>query len=160
MSERRLPLHEANLAAARQCENQVDGLIRSADHSFAIETVLSTDKYISRVSKAKSQGMNVLFVYMVLGSVEEAVRRVRLRVRKGGHDVPATKVAERWPRSLKNLPRFWSMATRSLVFFNGDSTPVPRLIAERRNETLSFHESPPAAAHPILRLLRPTWMKL
>ena len=104
-----LALEEANVRAADECERRVRDLVAHADRSFVIETVLSTEKYKPVVRAALKRGFQVLFVYVVLGSVEEAIHRVASRVARGGHDVPAAKIRSRWPRSLANLP----VATRS-----------------------------------------------
>src|SRR5262245_55959024 len=63
-----IPLNTANVLAAEACEARVDQLIKAAHRSFAIETVLSTDKYKERVKRAQAQGFNVFFVYLLLGS--------------------------------------------------------------------------------------------
>jgi hypothetical protein len=41
--------------------------------------------------------------YVVIGSAAQAVERVRLRVKLGGHDVPAADVVRRYERSLRHL---------------------------------------------------------
>ena len=154
-----LPLAEANVRAAVACEERVDEFIRRADRSFAIETVLSTDKYEARITRALRHGFQVLFVYMVLESADEAVARVALRVKKGGHDVPEKKVRERWKRSRERLPKYFELATRSLVFFNGSATAFPMRIAERAGDAVSFHASPPDSTRALLRTLRPRWLQ-
>ncbi len=50
------------------------------------------------------------------------------------------------------------MATRSLVFFNGEPATPPILIAERRTGVVSFHEDPPRATQALLKNLRPPWL--
>jgi predicted ABC-type ATPase len=89
-------------------------------------------------------GMQVLFVYVVLGSVDEAIGRVATRVSEGGHDVPEKKIRKRWSRSLKNVRWFWDHATRSLVYFNGNATETPIQMAEREGDKVGFVLSAPA----------------
>ncbi len=149
---------EANVLAANECERRVDQFLSKGDRSFAIETVLSTDKYRNRVTKALKAGFQVLFVYMLLASPEEAIERVALRVKKGGHDVPTEKIRARLPKSLQRLPGLFKMATRSLVFFNGSSTDVPVLVAERTDHFLRFRERPPAECVAAMRSLLPHWV--
>jgi predicted ABC-type ATPase len=78
-----LSLKKANLLAAKACEQRVWEIINQGTGSFAIETVLSTDKYKSVVQRAIEQNYHVQFVYVMVGSVNEAIERVRLRVSKG-----------------------------------------------------------------------------
>jgi len=150
-----LPIAEANVRAADECERRVKNLVARADRSFVIETVLSTEKYKPIVRAALKRGFQVLFVYVVLGSVEEAIQRVASRVARGGHDVPAAKIRSRWPRSLGNLPWFWQHASRALVYFNGSSIAEPVLMAERRGSEVWFALDAPApwALEPLL----PEW---
>jgi len=150
-----LKINEANIKAAEECERRVWDLIAKANRSFVIETVLSSDKYKPMVRAALKKGFLVLFVYVVLDSVEEAIGRVADRVAHGGHDVPDEKVRSRWPRSLANLPWFWKHASRSLVYFNGSSVPEPVLMAERRGDEISFKMESPAPW--ALRPLLPRW---
>jgi predicted ABC-type ATPase len=151
----KLSLEEANVRAADECERRVRDLVRMGERSFVIETVLSTEKYKPIVRAALKRGFQVLFVYVVLGSVEEAIQRVASRVARGGHDVPAAKIRSRWPRSLANLSWFWQHASRALVYFNGSSLPEPFLMAERRGSEVWFALNAPApwALEPLL----PEW---
>ena len=154
-SEPELPMQEANVRAADECERRVRDLVKRADRSFVIETVLSTEKYKPIVRAALKKGFQVLFVYVVLGSVEEAIQRVASRVARGGHDVPIAKIRRRWPRSLENLPWFWQHASRALVYFNGASIPTPVLMAERRGNEVWFALNAPAPW--ALESLLPNW---
>ena len=156
-SEPELPLEEANVRAADECERRVRVLVKRADRSFVIETVLSTEKYKPIVRAALKKGFQILFVYVVLGSVEEAIRRVASRVARGGHDVPIAKIRRRWPRSLENLPWFWQHASRALVYFNGSSVPTPVLMAERRGNEVWFALNAPAPW--ALESLLPNWRR-
>lgn len=152
-----LPIGEANLQAAVDCEKRVKRLVANGRSSFVIETVLSSEKYKPIVRSALKNGYQVLFLYVVLSSVEEAISRVARRVREGGHNVPTEKVRSRWPRSLANLPWFWNHATRALVYFNGSSSPDPVLMAERRGKKVWFALDAPAPW--ALAGLLPKWGK-
>ena len=154
-AEPTLDIDVANVKAAEECERRVWDLVEQANRSFVIETVLGSDKYKPIVRAALAKGFLVLFVYVVLDSVEEAIGRVSERVRHGGHDVPVEKIRSRWPRSLANLPWFWKHASRALVYFNGSSVPEPVLMAECRGSEISFMLDPPAPW--ALKSLLPKW---
>lgn len=146
-----LSLGEANLRAAIESEVEIERLV-AARTSFATETVLSTDKYKPVVKRAIRRGYEFLFVYVVLTSPAEAIERVRIRVSRGGHDVPKEKIRERWPRSLANLPWFFQMAHRAWVVFNGSSVDEPFLMAKRRGPVLTLNLDAPApwAIRPLV----------
>ena len=144
-----MPLGDANRRAADDCERQVRAIIEEGKRSFAIETVLSTDKYREIVLRARERGFQFLFVYVLLGSVGEAIERVKIRVSRGGHDVPIDKIRARWPRSLANLKWFWSEATQAYIFFNGDRVEEPLLVAARSEESFTFDPDALACLLPI-----------
>jgi predicted ABC-type ATPase len=83
-----------------------------------------------------------VLVYVVLSSADEAIRRVKIRVASGGHDVPEHKIRDRFGKSLQNLPWFWDEADRASVYFNGDAANrVPILVAEKVGSQHSFNPS-------------------
>ena len=69
-----------------------------------VETVFSTDKYRAAVDFALFHGLAFRLIYVMLSNPELAQDRVAKRVRGDGHSVPAGKIAERFYRSLENLP--------------------------------------------------------
>lgn len=136
-----MDLDDANRRAADECERRVAHLIEQGTTSFAIETVLSTDKYKPVIRRALTRGIRVQFTYVVLSSVDEAIARVKLRVSRGGHDVPEATIRKRWPRSLANVAWFWDNASQAHVFYNGERTPEPTLVATRGPHGVHFDPS-------------------
>jgi len=53
--------------------------------------------------EARERGFRVVVHYVVIGSAAQAVERVRLRVKMGGHDVPAQDIVRRYEGSLRHL---------------------------------------------------------
>ncbi|WP_375761199.1 AAA family ATPase [Corallococcus exercitus] len=141
---------EANRRAADQCEQDVRTLIEKRRAHFVIETVLASDKYRSIVQRALELEWNILFVYVALPSVEAALDRVRIRVAKGGHDVPEEKVRKRWPVSLRNLAWFWRSANACVLMLNEDK---PVLLASKQKGTTRIVETTqcPHAVGPVLK---------
>ena len=62
--------------------------LMKAKASFAIESTLSGRTYVALIREAKALGYRFLLHYIVIGSGAQAVKRVELRVRIGGHHVP------------------------------------------------------------------------
>ena len=91
--------------------------------------MLSSGKYRRLVEKAKAHDFEFCFVYVYVDSVETQLDRIRARVAKGGHDVPADKVAARRERSFDQMPWFFYEADRAWVFDN--SGGEPELVALR-----------------------------
>lgn len=113
-----------------------------AHQSVGVETVLSTDKYRPLVFAAKRRGFEIRFVYVILSSPELNVKRVQMRVSKGGHGVPADKIATRWKRSLDQLPWFLDQADWALLFDNSEEL---RLVGRKADGVLTLDPTAPDA---------------
>jgi predicted ABC-type ATPase len=138
-----LTLGEANVAAVVRVEAWLEASIK-AYQTIGVETVLATDKYRRLVSMAKQQHFEFRLTYIILQSPDLNVERVRLRVRKGGHDVDEAKIRERWVKSLAQLPWFLSQADWAAIYDN--SSERPRRIALKRDGTIYLD---PAASEAI-----------
>ena len=77
--------------------------------------MLSSAKYLTHVQHARTRGFFVGLIYVALPNVETSIARVAIRVRKGGHDVPADKQRARWNRSLDNLVAYAPLVDRLLM---------------------------------------------
>jgi predicted ABC-type ATPase len=117
-----LELQPANYAAVMRIEAWLEASI-DTHKSVGVETVLSTKKYRRLVIKAKKLGFEIRLAYVILNSPDLNVERVRLRVAKGGHDVPEEKIRERYAKSLAQLPWFFDQADRAFVYDNSGAEP-------------------------------------
>jgi len=88
--------------AGRLLIEEARGLI-AAKASFAIESTLSGKTYVAMIREAKAQGYRFLLQYIMIGSSDQAVGRVALRVKLGGHHVPEEDVRRRFERSRKHF---------------------------------------------------------
>lgn len=114
----------------KRIETWLDASI-DAHQTIGVETVLSTDKYRRLVLKARARGFEVRLIYVDVRSLDLQYERIRYRVGKGGHDVPAAKVAERRARSFAQFPWFFWNADRASVFDN--SRAEPALVAHKED---------------------------
>ena len=95
--------------AGRLMLEQLDAHAR-AGRSFALETTLAGRNYARRLERWRASGYTVELIFLQLPSPEMAVRRVRLRVRQGGHDIPEAVVRRRFRAGLQNLRELYSGA--------------------------------------------------
>jgi len=58
---------------------------------------------VSRLKGWKSAGYRIEIAFLRLASAELALRRIAVRVRQGGHDVPVADVRRRFDRGRKNF---------------------------------------------------------
>ena len=67
-----------------------------------------------------------------MASEEEAIARVALRVRQGGHNIPVDVIRRRFTASLKNFHEIYRQRVDYWQWFDNSGT-VPRLREEGRN---------------------------
>lgn len=141
-------LQAANLAAVVRIEAWLDASIE-VHKTVGVETVLSTDKYRRLVNKAKSLGFEIWLLYVVLDSPDRNVERVKLRVRKGGHDVPEADIRRRYHKSLRQFPWFLEQADRAWIYDN--SGAEPKRIGEKIDGLITLDEAAIAAVVDAVR---------
>jgi predicted ABC-type ATPase len=146
----KLPLDEANVEAVVRIETWLEASIR-AHQTVGVETVLSTDKYRRLVLEAKQRQFEFRLIFVMLSAPDLNVQRVRLRVSKGGHDVPEGKIRQRWTKSLAQLPWYLDQADQAAMFDN--SGAVPRLIGRKQQGTIVIDPQAPKALREALNVV-------
>jgi len=100
--------------------------------NFAFESTLASRTFAPWLSNLIDRGFEVHILYIWLRSPDLAIRRVKARVRKGGHDIPEEVIRRRYARSAANLWNLYlPLPERSgtwQVFDN--STKVLRQVAQ------------------------------
>lgn len=104
---------------------------------FAFETTLSTRSYVNKVKFAQKLGYHVTLLFYWLESPELAIKRVELRVKEGGHNIPTEVIKRRYIKGIKNLFNLYIHSVDyTLVFDNSTTNPVLILESENKNETI------------------------
>ena len=104
----------------------------AAGRSFAFETTLSGHSYANRISKWRASGFIVKLIFLSLGSSDEAIARVAMRVRQGGHDVPPEVIRRRFASGMRNFLEIYRHRVDYWQWFD-NSGPVPQLLEEGDN---------------------------
>lgn len=136
-AQERLPQVEANLEAVKRIEAWLYASVH-AHQTVGVETVLSTGKYRALVKEAKTHGFAVRMIFVFLPDPDLNVERVRVRVLKGGHDVPEDRIRARWIRSFQQFAWFLAEADRVDVFEN--SGAEPKLVMTKAEASLTIRE--------------------
>lgn len=92
----------ANGAAWRQGRDLLEQAI-GKNLVFALETTLGGNTIARLLAGAAERGMAIHVWYVGLASPELHIRRVRSRVRRGGHDIPEAAIRRRFEHSRLNL---------------------------------------------------------
>lgn len=114
------------LEGKRLLENAI---LRRAE--FAFETTLGGNTIPALLQHAHDAGLDVRVWYVGLDSAEHHVARVRARVARGGHDIPAGKIRERYDRCRENLIRLFPVLTELWLFDNSEEGDPAQGIAPR-----------------------------
>lgn len=105
--------------------------------TFALESTLSGVTYLRWLRHAKRLGYRVILFYLWIPSPALALRRIRQRVLKGGHNVPAHVVRRRFTKGLRHLTRHYLPLADEWSLFDNRTVP-PRLIAERSERGIAI----------------------
>ncbi len=108
--------------------------------SFASETVFSHPSKVALLQHAQSLGYRVILYALCLDDPQQLLKRVRQRVKEGGHAVPNNKILERYPRTVANLTLAVRVADMSMLFDAADvATGGPRLLAICTGGQTEYH---------------------
>src|SRR5438128_12003731 len=108
--------------------------------AFALESTLSGKTYVRIFERALSLGFELELHYLWLSNVDQAIARVRRRVRTGRHDVPVPDIRRRFKRSLAHLlDDYLPLATRWAVWDNR-GLPAKRLATSATDDVNSVRQ--------------------
>jgi predicted ABC-type ATPase len=99
----------AALKAGRLMLEEIEDCLRKGE-SFAFETTLSGQGYLTRIRQWREQGYHVSLFFLCLPDAETAIARVAERVLQGGHDIPEDVIRRRFAAGLRNLERTYKSA--------------------------------------------------
>ncbi len=105
---------------------------RQAD--FGFETTLSGRTHLNLIRDLKKRGYSVHVFFLWVSGVELALSRIRGRVRKGGHDVPAAVVRRRFERSMRNFFAHYRRLADSWLLFDNSGARPKAIALEKRGE--------------------------
>lgn len=114
--------------------------------SFIFETVFSDpvgDKLEFLVETEKGD-YTVLLIFIGIADASVSEQRVAMRSSRGGHDVPAEKLVQRFPRTMDNLKRALNVLSNVWVYDHTDLDRGYRLIANLEDgKGIKMHEPIP-----------------
>ena len=109
--------------------------------NFTQETTLSGGYPKRLCRRAKEAGYFIRLYYVGLDTAEESLRRIRNRVERGGHDIPAKDVQSRFAHRFADVAKILPYCDEAKFFDNNNGFV---LVAEYRNGQLL----PVGSCHP------------
>jgi predicted ABC-type ATPase len=87
--------------------------------NYAFETNFSAADPMQTAKEFKKAGYDIHLVFMGLNSLDESIKRVAYRVRKGGHRVSEDSIRYNYEFGFKNLYRYVAWFDSVTLFDNG-----------------------------------------
>ena len=112
-----------------------------AGADFAFESTLSSRTFAPFLRTLKARGYGVAIYYFSLANAQLAVRRVKLRVALGGHDVPSDVVRRRFGRSLSNFFALYAPLADEWTLFDNSSSHQALSVATQFANQLTVTET-------------------
>lgn len=122
----------SDLEAAQIAEKQREEHIKNSQE-FCFETVMSTDRNIKLLRKAKEKGYFIRCYYILTADPMINVYRVKSRVQSGGHDVPEEKIISRYDKALELVKEVLNVCDICHIYDNSEQVPI-RIFKKRKDE--------------------------
>jgi len=107
------------IEAGREALRRIESLMEKG-LSFAVESTLSGRYHLSLLARARELGYDTTVGYVFVDNAEICVERIKVRVKNGGHNVPAADVQRRYKRSKINFWNDYRMAADHwALYYNG-----------------------------------------
>lgn len=130
--------HCSDLEAAQMADELRNKLV-DEQQDFTFETVLSTDRNLKLMKKAKDNGYFVKCFYVLTANPQINISRVRVRKESGGHDVPKDKIISRYGRALDLIPQLLEICDVCHIYDNSDQPS--RIFKKRKTEYFYWENS-------------------
>jgi predicted ABC-type ATPase len=120
---------------ARQLlEDQINSSI-IRNENFTYETNFNSTP-LFWPKKFRQVGFKLRMFYFCLNSIEEAKRRVSVRVENGGHFVPDSEIKERYYHGFQNLNNDWKYFDEIFLFETSSFKKEPKHILTINNKVI------------------------
>ena len=120
----------SDIEAAIKAEELREKMLESKK-DFTFETVLSTERNLLLLKRAKENGYFVRGIYVLTFNPKINISRVNAREALGGHGVPKEKIISRYYRALNLIPELVEVCDILHIY---DNTKVPFRIFKKRKD--------------------------
>ena len=127
----------SDLEAAVKAEELRELMVEKGE-DFTFETVLSTDRNLKLLQKAKEKGYFLRCIYVLTSNPEINKIRIDIRESMGGHTVPKEKIKSRYYKALDLIPELVEICDIVHIY---DNTNVPFRIFKKRKDAYYHWEN-------------------
>ena len=122
----------SDMEAAELADKQKESHLIKMEE-FCFETVLSTDRNLCLLQRAKKMGYFIRCYYVLTANPNINVCRVVSRVAEGGHEVPINKIYSRYYRALKLVKDVVAVSDICHIYDNSGVNPL-RIFKKRKDK--------------------------
>ena len=108
---------QAALRAGRLMVEEIKGYAGRRD-SFAFETTLSGILYARHIRQWQKNGYLIKLIFLSLRDVEIAIKRVKIRVAQGGHNVDKSVIKRRFQKGLDNFHNIYKNIADTWIMYD------------------------------------------
>lgn len=127
----------SDLEAAQIAESMREKCVEE-NKSFTFETVLSTERNLNLLKRAKQKGFFIRCVYILTVNPDINVSRIKSREKAGGHGVPEDKVRSRYKKALALISELLPVCDILHIY---DNSKIPFRIFKKRKAQYFFWEN-------------------
>ncbi len=91
-------------------------------NSFAFETTLSGRGYARHIPEWQGLGYRVELFFLTLPSPEDAIKRVAMRVRQGGHNIPEAVIRRRFASGIDHFQHTYKPLVDEWTLYDNSGT--------------------------------------
>jgi predicted ABC-type ATPase len=104
------------------------------NESFSFETTFSGKLWKTHLESAKKNGYKIIIYFVFVNNIELSIKRIKQRVKAGGHDVENKIVRRRFKRTFENMIKLYSqLADEWYLVNNSGKDPVIIAYSEYKN---------------------------
>jgi predicted ABC-type ATPase len=129
------------LRAGRLMIERMRELVRSG-RSFAFETTCSGKSYLRMLRECQQAGWKISLLFLWLPSADECIRRVRQRVRSGGHAIPEDVIRRRYWAGLRNMRELYLPLAADAEIYDNLERKQQLIASKLANGPLVIHDAP------------------
>jgi len=93
------------------------------NQDFAFETTLAAKSHRNIILKAQEKGYKAILLFFYLRTPKLAVKRVEIRVKEGGHNIPETIILRRYESGLHNFFKIYRFLVDEWMFIDNSGEP-------------------------------------
>ena len=129
--------HCSDLEAAKLAEKMREDAL-AEQKSFTFETVLSTERNLNLLKRAKEKGYFIRCIYVLTCDCNINIARVKSREANGGHGVPEGKIVSRYKKALDLIPEIVKVCDIVHIY---DNSEIPFRIFKKRKTEYFFWQN-------------------